>query len=190
MCTRRWHARCRSMPSEAASVASSTRTLVFSGVVVELSDDPLALLGIEAPVEHLDPPGHGGPPGAWGCEYFVQVVERGPVLREDDDSLVVPLAVRETGRLDPIHEPSRPGVRPAVAFVGQRAHLVEDRRSRISARCRRRASQPASLASESRHRLQGRRRPGPVPPAPARTPQRCRLPHLPGLLRPHAPIAP
>ena len=58
-----------------------------------------------------------------------------PVLREDYDSLVVPLAVRETGRLDPIHEPSRPGVRPAVAFVGQRAHVIEERRSRISARC-------------------------------------------------------
>ena len=50
----RQHSRCKSMPSLAASVATSTRTLVTSGVVVELLDGAVPCPGIHAAVDELD----------------------------------------------------------------------------------------------------------------------------------------
>ena len=103
------------------------------GVVVELADDPLPLVGVEASVEHLDPARHRGPITVRRRQHLVEVVERGPILRENDDPLVVPFSVGETDLTDPVHQPLRFGVCSAPAVIGPDPHLIQDRLSDIDA---------------------------------------------------------
>ena len=95
-------------------------------VVVELPDDPLPLVGSEAAVEHLHPIPHRRPVGVLGGEHLVQVVQRGPVLGEDDHPLVVPSPVRVADPADPVEKPLGLGVGAAVVLVCPFSELLED----------------------------------------------------------------
>ena len=99
----------------------------LSRVVVELSDDPLALLGVEASVEHLDASSGVRPADTRRGEDLFEIVEGGPVLGEHNDPLVVPLALGEACLSDPVREPPRLRVGSAPPLVGHGPHLVQDR---------------------------------------------------------------
>ena len=81
----------RSMPSEAASVASRMRTGLCFGIGLERRLDPLPVLRVHAAVHRQQAVVAGE---TLGGQDALQPVLGGPVLGEDDDPLVGPLPAR------------------------------------------------------------------------------------------------